>query len=185
MSDKAGLMKQGRLLTPLLIVLQRAQLHLQRFCLYPPLLLCLLTHCPRLELLLYIFRLLTVQILTKGVAAPPLRLTSGVAVLMIHDGLLLGMSCNPLNHDNGNHYSNNRTKRHIHHSSSVSSVASRQPYVLGARRSALASCQLPPCPVDVPPSVAKTTYIPSKAWVDVTVTVTHWLKGRPPTRASC
>ena len=132
MSDQAGLMQQWRLPTPLLTALQRAQLHLQRLRLYPPLLLCLLVHCPRLELLLYIVRLLlTVQILMKGVAAPPLRLTSGVAVLMIHDGLLLETSCNPLNHDNDNHCSNNQqVKHHIqprHHSSLVSSVASSQP----------------------------------------------------------
>ena len=128
-------------------------------------------HCPRLELLLYIFRLLTtVQILTKGVAAPPLRLTSGVAVLMIqrkwnynHDGLLLEMICNPLNHDNNNHDNNNHyclnhnAKRHIHLSRLVSSTASRQPYIPGIRRNLTATRLMVPCPVDVPPEAVKIT----------------------------
>ena len=81
-------------------------------------------------------------------------------------------NCNHNNHNCNNHHCSHHSAIRGTHSSSV---VSSQPYVLGVRRSALASCQLPPCPVDVPPSVAKTTYIPSKAWVDVTVTVTNWL----------
>ena len=170
MSDKAGLMKQWRLLTPLLIVLQRAQLHLQRFCLYPPPLLCLLMHCPRLDLLLYIFRLLTtMQVLMKGVAAPPLRLTSGVAVVTTphgwnyeHNDLLLGMICNldggnhaQLNQHNDNHPSNDQAKHHIrHHSSLVSSTASRPTYVSGTRRTK-SDLSAGPCQMDVQPTVTE------------------------------
>ena len=63
----------------------------------PPL-LCLLLRCPLLVQILYIhilFRLqTTVYLLTEGVAAPPLRLTSGVAVLMIQR-FAMGCSKNP------------------------------------------------------------------------------------------
>ena len=158
---------------PLLTAPMCRQRRLQRFCLSPLLLIaiCPLLCFPLLERLFYILIARTVQVLMKGVAAPPLRLTSGTANLLTQC-LLLEMqlqlqrqtygNCNhndynPLNHDNGNiHCLKHHAKHHIH-SSSVSRIVSSQPYVRGVRRIALGSSQLHPCPVDVPSRVTTTT----------------------------
>ena len=114
------------------------------------------------------------QALTARVAAPSLRILLGIATNLIqcncnHDnhGLLLETTCNcqhdksnSLNQHNDNHHGCNYHPKHRTqrpHSSQISSTVSRQPYIPGVRRSAMASCHLPPCPVDVPPEMVMIT----------------------------